>query len=129
MPRDSLPQSDPHRWMDRARSDLTLARTRPEGVHLADLCFHAQQAAEKAIKALLVSRSVEFPYVHDLVFLLSLLADAGHAVPEPVKSAKELTRYASVTRYPGLDERVSDLQYADALEIAEAVVRWAEDSL
>ncbi len=129
MPSDPLPESDPDRWMDRARSDLTLARSRPDGVHLADLCFHAQQAAEKAIKALLVARGVEFPYVHDLVFLLSLLGDAGQAVPEPVKSARELTRYASVTRYPGLDDRVSDLQYADALEIAETVVRWAEDSL
>ena len=115
--------------MDRARSDLLLARSRPEGVHLADLCFHAQQAAEKAIKALLVARGIEFPYVHDLVFLLSLLGDAGQAAPESVRLARELTRYASVTRYPGLEERVSDPQYADALRIAEVVLRWAEDNL
>lgn len=115
--------------MGRARSDLLLARSRPAGVHLADLCFHAQQAAEKAIKALLVNQGVEFPYVHDLVFLLSLLEAAGHAAPEPVRLAKELTRYASVTRYPGLEDRVSGGQYADAIRIAETVVRWAEDNL
>ena len=129
MPPDQPPQSDPRRWMDRARSDLALARSRPDDVHLADLCFHAQQAAEKAIKALLIARGIEFPYVHDLVFLLSLLGDAGHAPPETVKQAGELTRYASTTRYPGLEERVSDPQYADALKIAEEVVRWAENNL
>ena len=128
-PPDPLTQNDPQRWMDRARSDLALARSRPEGVHLADLCFHSQQAAEKAIKALLVARGIEFPYVHDLVFLLSLLGDAGHATPEPVKLVRELTRYASATRYPGLEDRVSDQQYADALRIAEVVIRWAEDNL
>lgn len=128
-PSDPPSRSDPQRWMDRARSDLALARSRPEGVHLADLCFHAQQAAEKAIKALLLARDVEFPYVHDLVFLLSLLDDAGTVAPEPVSSARELTRYASATRYPGLQDRVSDQQYADALKIAEAVVSWAEETL
>ncbi len=128
-PPDRLPRNDPQRWIDRARSDLLLARSRPEGVHLADLCFHAQQAAEKAIKALLVAQGIEFPYVHDLVFLLSLLGDAGQAAPEPVRLARELTRYASVTRYPGLEDRVSDPQYTDALRIAEAVLRWAEDNL
>ena len=129
MPPEPLPQSDPQAWMARARSDLTLARSRPEGVHLADLCFHAQQAAEKAIKALLIARGIEFPYVHDLVFLVSLLEDAGHEVPEPVKMARELTRYASGTRYPSLEDRVSDTQYADAIRVAEAVVRWAESCL
>jgi HEPN domain-containing protein len=45
---------DAREWINRARSDLALARAKPEGVYLEDLCFHAQQAAEKAIKALLI---------------------------------------------------------------------------
>lgn len=55
------PPNDPREWLTRARSDLALARAHPEGVLLEDLCFHAQQAAEKTIKAALVQHEIEFP--------------------------------------------------------------------
>ena len=42
------------------------------GAYLEDLCFDAQQAAEKAIKAVMIARDMEFPYVHDLDQLLTL---------------------------------------------------------
>ncbi len=126
MPTEVFPPEDPREWMNRARSDLTLAKNRLAGVYLADLCFHAQQAAEKAVKALMIERDIEFPYVHDLTHLLGLLSEAGFVVPEEILAAKELTRYATFTRYPGLGDRVSDRQYADGLRIADTVVRWAE---
>ncbi len=129
MPREGLSPEDPREWMNRARSDLLLANNRIEGVYLADLCFHAQQAAEKAIKALMIQRDIEFPYVHDLIRLLALLDEAGCGVPERVMAARELTRYATASRYPSLHDRVSELQYADAIRIAEAVVLWAEERL
>ena len=129
MPREDLVPEDPREWMNRARSNLLLAKNRIEGVHLADLCFQAQQAAEKAIKALLIQRDIEFPYVHDLIRLLALLDEAGCAVPERVLAARELTRYATASRYPSLHDRVSKPQYAAAIRIAEAVVRWAEEKL
>jgi HEPN domain-containing protein len=46
----------PEEWLRYAQSDLKLASiTLPSGVLLEALCFHAQQAAEKAIKAVLIS--------------------------------------------------------------------------
>lgn len=60
------PPDDPREWLNRARSDLALAKVAQESVYLEDLCFHAQQGAEKAIKALLVKLGVEFPYVLSL---------------------------------------------------------------
>jgi HEPN domain-containing protein len=51
-----LPPDDPREWLNRARSSLTIAREGaafPE-IYLEDLCFDAQQAAEKAIKAVLL---------------------------------------------------------------------------
>ncbi len=66
-----FPPDDPREWLNRACSDLNLARSRIPDVLLDDLCFHAQQAAEKAIKAVLIQRNVEFPYVHDLAQLLA----------------------------------------------------------
>lgn len=44
------PTEDPREWLNRARSNLALARAKSPGIYLEDLCFHAQQAAEKAIK-------------------------------------------------------------------------------
>jgi len=37
------------------------------------LCFHAQQAVEKSVKAVLVLRGVEFPKIHSLPRLMDLL--------------------------------------------------------
>ena len=129
MPAERFPPDDPREWLNRARSNLARAKQQAAGVYLEDLCFDAQQAAEKAVKALLIARGVEFPYVHDLVRLLSLLGGAGLPVPAPVWRAKELTRYATTARYPDAGVPVSEAQYADAVEIAEAVVGWAEESL
>jgi HEPN domain-containing protein len=96
------------------------------GIYLEDLCFDAQQAAEKAIKAVLIYKKTRFPYVHDLAELLSLVDPAGPAIPESVKQAVRLTRYAVVTRYPGIAEPVSRKEYEEAVSIAETVIRWAE---
>jgi len=124
-----LPQSDPHRWIDRARSNLTRAKHIIEGVYLEDLCFDAQQAAEKAIKAVLIFLGVRFPRTHDLAELLTLVEKAGWSVPEKVKRASMLTPYAVESRYPGLSEPVNDEEHREAVAIAEEVLRWAEGVL
>jgi HEPN domain-containing protein len=121
-----FPPDDPRDWLNRARSNLVRARSEIEGVYLEDLCFDAQQAAEKATKAVLIHKKTRFPYVHDLAELLTLVEQAGQAVPQSVKQAARLTRYAVVTRYPGFVEPVSREEYAEAVSIAQAVVRWAE---
>ena len=59
-----------------------MARSRVPGAYLEDLCFEAQQAAEKAIKAVMMKRDIEFPFVHDLNRLMSILEQAGETVPE-----------------------------------------------
>jgi HEPN domain-containing protein len=57
-PEDSAPGSALD-WLRHAKSDLALARLQPSpDVLLAQLCLHAQQAAEKALKAILVSRGI-----------------------------------------------------------------------
>lgn len=129
MPPQRFPPDDPREWINRAKSNLARAREglRISGVYLEDLCFDAQQAAEKALKALLICRGVRFPYVHDLAEILGLVEQAGQKVPETVREAARLTRYAVVTRYPGLVEPVTWQEYEDAVTIAEAVVRWAQD--
>ena len=54
MPPERFPPDDPREWLNRARSNLTRAKAKIPGVYLEDLCFDAQQAVEKAMKALLI---------------------------------------------------------------------------
>ena len=65
-PPERFPPDDPREWLNRAGSNLALAKNRIPGAYLEDLCFEAQQAAEKSVKAVLVLRQIVFPYVHDL---------------------------------------------------------------
>jgi len=65
MARKRLPPDDPREWLNRARSNLALARSTLANVYLEDLCFDAQQAAEKAIKAVFIHRVVSFPDIHN----------------------------------------------------------------
>ena len=87
--------------MSRARSNLVRAKSRIPGAYLEDLCFDAQRAAEKAIKAVMMACESSFPYVHDLDRLLTILESAGQRVPDEIHRAERLTRYATTTRYPG----------------------------
>ena len=75
MPPEAPDAGAPSRWMDNARADLALARIPlPEGVQYEQLCFHAQQAAEKSIKAVLLQCNVDVPFTHNLQVLLNLLS-------------------------------------------------------
>lgn len=124
-----LPPDDPREWLNRARSSLVKAREGaafPE-IYLEDLCFDAQQAAEKAIKAVLLHLGVGFPYVHDLALLLTRAEQAGQAVPPPVRAAAALTDYAVETRYPGAFEPVTQEEFEEALRLAAAVLNWAQE--
>ena len=127
MPPEENQPGSPEDWLRFARSDLELAKiTLPPGVLLEGLCFHTQQAAEKALKAVLVSCEIFFPKTHSIRMLLDLLPD-GISVPEEVEDAASLTDYSVMTRYPGDVEMVDEKEYREALNLAETVVSWAED--
>ena len=80
--------TDPQVWLARARSNLRLAELgHRQGVFLEDLCFEAQQAAEKALKAICVRHSLDFPKTHSLVILMDILESANLEIPPDVKMA------------------------------------------
>ena len=128
-PPERFEPDDPREWLNRARSNLALAKSRAPGAYLEDLCFEAQQAAEKAVKAMLISLNVEYPYVHDLAHLLTMLEDAGECVPDNVRKAGELTTFATLTRYPGPARPITEREYIAAVETAEAVVQWVGERM
>ena len=118
---------NPTHWLARARSNLLLAESGLQnGVFLEDLCFEAQQAAEKALKAVCVFRDIDFPKTHSLTALAALLEQAGDQLPPDVSEASILTSYAVQARYPDWDEAVTEQEYQRALTLARQVVAWAE---
>jgi len=124
-----FPPDDSREWLNRAKSNLAKAKSAsaiPE-VYLEDLCFDAQQAAEKAIKGVLIHLGVRFPYVHDLAQLLALIEDSGQSVPKSIRQAAILSEYAVETRYPGLSEPVIRQEYEEAIALAANVLHWAQE--
>ena len=112
-----------------AWSDLEIAREphRPR-VRREMLCFHAQQAAEKSVKAVLQSHGVVFPLTHNIRTLVDLLPPAA-GLPPAADDAVELSDYAVMSRYPGEGEPISQQECDRAVALAEGVVAWAEAML
>lgn len=127
MPLDLLEPGTPSDWLRHARSDLALARSfRSQDVLIEDLCFHAQQAAEKSIKAVLLHMGIPFPYTHDIARLVTLLKEAHMMWPDELDEAATLTPYAVEARYPGLGTEASEEDHRRAVDIAARVLDWAE---
>lgn len=113
-------------WLRYARSDLALARQQPSAnVLLETLCFHAQQAAERSIKGVLIHFGIAFPKTHSIERLIDLLPSSMPRTADLTDSVK-LTAYATIFRYPGDHEPVSQEHHREALRLAEAVVAWAD---
>ena len=127
MPRNSPAPGSPGEWLARARGDLALARVPlPEGGFYEDLCFHAQQAAEKALKAVYLSRGWTFRYIHDLEELFTDLQAKGLSILGDILEAVILTDYAFDSRYPRMADSITDEEYRKAITLAEQVLGWAE---
>lgn len=116
----------PQDWLRNAQSDLTLARLRrTRGMLYEHLCFHAQQAAEKALKAVLLAHTVTFPRTHDLAFLMDQLPQAISIPPELI-DLPTLSKYAVQNRYPGDTIPVTANHRTHAVRLAEQTVGWAK---
>lgn len=115
-------------WLVRARSNIARARqgkNAPDIVY-EDLCFDCEQAAEKALKGLLILKGIVPPQTHSLALLIEALEKHDGSVPDTVKVAVSLTHYAVSTRYPGSYEPVKEREYQKALKGAETVFLWVE---
>lgn len=124
---DRYPPEDPREWLNRARSNLQLAKNADNaGVYYEDLCYNAQQAAEKAIKAVFMYHRISFPLVHDLAALITILIKHEIIVPDRIKESARLTRFAVATRYPHILTPVKENEYLEAVRLAGDVLHWSE---
>src|ERR1700750_178786 len=112
-----------------AREDLPPpeALDREERVSDAPVGFHAQQAVEKALKAVIASCDEEFPFTHDIGLLMQICQDAGVKLPADLTEADRLTPYAAAIRY-GLGDPGA-VASQDALRWAAIAIEWADAQL
>jgi HEPN domain-containing protein len=85
--------------------------------------FHAQQAMEKSLKAVLFARSVSFRKTHDLYALAELLNASGISAPSSSVELASINPYAVESRYG--DEVTSTLSAAEVDAMAVRLVDWA----
>ena len=107
-------------WLAKAQQDLRAG----EVILASDLedyetaGFHAQQAAEKFVKAVLVRHQMEFPKTHNIAALRQLVGRVDRALAEHLAPGDALTPFGVEFRYPGDLPPVSREEGADALRLA-----------
>lgn len=107
-------------WLEKALDDLRLldlVAHSPSGLREAAI-YHCQQAAEKAVKAVLVYHEHEPPKTHDLELLISEASRHTPGLAQWMAAGIRLTPYATRFRYPGAlsapDPEEFEQAYADA---------------
>lgn len=110
-------------WIEKAEEDLINARhtlVLYENCPFGTICFHAQQVAEKYLKALLTLHQRPFPRSHDLLELFRRLQSEIDLKIEPIDLGI-LNRYAVEARYPGDWEPITREEAEEAVALAEKV--------
>ena len=120
-------------WLEFANADLETADFLYEKQYprqLEIICYHCQQAGEKAIKALYIAKEIPggIPRKHDLWFLLEQMKNVVD-IPECIYDAAEkLDPYAIVFRYPG-ENRVDDYRAKQAIGLAKTIINWVNQNI
>jgi len=122
--------SNPVEWVTRAEEDYQLLRI---SLHRKlpltyGATFHAQQSAEKYIKALLTFRQIAFPHTHDLAALNTICQQNGIILPVSEDNLEKLSAFAVEVRYPGIIQPTID-EAKEALQIAKEIRRFARKYL
>ncbi len=89
-------------WIRKAESDLLNIRNNLAAAEVPwdTVCFHAQQAAEKLLKAVLAAHRKTPPRIHDLVALLTACVEVAPTLRVLEDDCRALTTYATAARYP-----------------------------
>lgn len=113
-------------WTAKADADLDTAKREAaviESPNFDAVCFHAQQCAEKYLKAAMIEDGLRVPRIHDLEALLNLSASRHPELLEVIHLARILSAMAVEVRYPGMtaDEDDAEESVKAAVGIREVV--------
>jgi HEPN domain-containing protein len=118
------------KWIEMAEMDYGVAAHLFENYYpkpFEIICYHCQQAAEKAIKALIIANQKQggLPKMHDLSFLLNQIKNNVEIEEKYYEYADTLTPYGVAVRYPNelfLEKRHAE----DALQCASEILTWVK---
>lgn len=112
----------------KAKDDLQAAMrlALPPAASQAIIGFHAQQAVEKAIKAVLVNQGVHYPFTHDIAILIALTGKSGLPLPPEAENLCNLTPFATLFRYEDEELDIPTFMGLDRMLLwAESTLTWA----
>ncbi len=128
---DKSRQTAIERWLEKAENDLKTARvmlaTDPPVTDV--VCFHAQQCAEKSLKAFLVFADIHVEKTHYLPRLVELCSGVDSAFRNYKDLAAELTDYAVAGRYPDEGADIAVAEAAAAKKNAEKIISFVRKKL
>lgn len=123
------------------RAGLLLAKARDDETVLEEIIsnekirdeiigFHAQQAAEKLLKALLMAKNIPYRRTHDLRELIDLIRDNDMEFPESLMEIRTLSPFAVEFRYDYIPlEEEEEFNRQKALEMVQKLRKWIEQLL
>ena len=122
--------AEARRWLQYAADDLRTAEfllQQPDFIPRHP-CWLAQQAAEKALKALLIFLQIEYPLSHDLD-QIRLLIPEGWRVRYDPPDLSFLTEWAVEARYPGDWPDATEMDAQEATDQARTVLEYVRGDL
>lgn len=125
------PKEEAHRWLQQAENDLESARFTMGGRFYAQVCFMAQQAAEKGLKALTYLQGARYVRGHSIRELLEGILEWYPQLEQHREIANRLDQYYITPRYPNALPGValapfqvfSQGQAQEALDGADGILR------
>ncbi|HWC14124.1 MAG TPA: HEPN domain-containing protein [Actinomycetota bacterium] len=111
----------------REDESLLVAGLEDERISDAIFGFHAQQAVEKYLKAVLATDQEKPERTHDLDVLIEQCRRSGHAYPEDLREVADLSRYAVQERYPLAV--TPPIDRVEAIKQVVAVREWAHKEI
>ncbi|OGY17939.1 MAG: hypothetical protein A2784_00440 [Candidatus Chisholmbacteria bacterium RIFCSPHIGHO2_01_FULL_48_12] len=128
------PKEELERWLKQAGHDLKVAKTNFGHEFFADVCYSAEQAAQKALKGYLYFRGSTMVWKHSVKELVEEGAELESRFSELIDAGKILDQYYIPTRYPDVlappavpFESYTKDQAEEAMELAERVVRMVRE--
>ena len=113
-------------WMEFARMDFLAAKHLYEHMYpkpLEIICYHCQQAIEKLLKGVLISRGVTIRKTHDLGLLAEMLQEYTEVDEKYLEICDDLTPYGVKIRYPQ-ELFIEEYHVKKALEETQELYDW-----
>jgi HEPN domain-containing protein len=118
-------------WLKKAEEDFGFARASlKETKYYAQICFHFHQAAEKYLKAFVITNHLDFRPVHNLIELLNTCKNRNQRTEELGEACQYLNPFYIDTRYPVHWPAHYDRKTAvSAMESAKKIRDWVRAAL